>query len=131
MHSIAEDGEAGSHGGEKALVFILLRATHLVWKPNLKYQKEGKEIHDGYSNCQILLFEMKTEENKNSLNQETKWEEERENGRVIWGINWNIEKGTGKFAFDCVGDGCIWCLGLCVFFWSLETPKKLWINKWT
>jgi len=30
VHSIAEDGEAGTHGGEKALVFILLGATHIV-----------------------------------------------------------------------------------------------------
>lgn len=32
VHGAAEHGEAGSHGGEKALIFILLGATHLSVK---------------------------------------------------------------------------------------------------
>ena len=29
MHDVAEHGETGSHGGEEALAFIVLRAAHL------------------------------------------------------------------------------------------------------
>ena len=33
VHSVAEHGEAGRHGGEKALAFTLLGATHFSVKP--------------------------------------------------------------------------------------------------